>query len=113
MGDRVQLPQVMMNLIMNSIDAMKGVDGTRELVIASERSGTGQIRVSVSDAGVGLPPQQADQIFRVFTTKVDGTGMGLSISRSIVESHGGRLSAAANSPLGASFHVTLPTIAEA
>jgi C4-dicarboxylate-specific signal transduction histidine kinase len=108
MGDRVQLQQVMMNLIMNSIDAMKSVDGTREVAIASERAGTGQMMVSVSDTGVGLPSQHADRIFNAFvTTKVDGTGMGLSISRSIVEAHGGRLWAADNSPRGATFYLTL------
>jgi signal transduction histidine kinase len=66
-----------------------------------------------SDTGTGLPPQHADQIFKAFTTKSHGTGMGLSISRSIVESHGGQLWAAPNSPLGARFHITLPTIVEA
>ena len=106
----MQLQQVMMNLIMNSIDAMKDVDGTRELAIKSQRAENEQLMVSVSDTGVGLPPQQADQIFNAFfTTKLHGTGMGLSISRSIVESHGGRLWAADNSPRGASFHLTLPT----
>jgi len=113
MGDRVQLQQVMMNLIINSIEAMKDVEGARELAIASQRAGRGQLMVCVSDTGVGLPPQQADQIFfAFFTTKLDGTGMGLSISRSIVESHGGRLWAADNSPRGAMFHVTLPTTFE-
>ena len=114
MGDRVQLQQVMMNLIMNSIDAMKVVDGTRELIIKSERGEDEQVLVSISDTGVGLPPQQADQIFKAFfTTKAQGTGMGLRISRSIVESHGGRLWAANNSPRGASFHFALPSTAEA
>jgi C4-dicarboxylate-specific signal transduction histidine kinase len=114
MGDRVQLQQVMMNLIMNSIDAMKNVDGTRELAIISRLAQNEGILVSVSDSGIGLPPQQADQIFNAFfTTKLHGTGMGLPISRSIVESHGGRLWADGNSPLGASFHFTLPTKAEA
>jgi len=109
MGDRVQLQQVLMNLIMNSIDAMKDVAGTRELAIKSQRAENGQVLVSVSDTGVGLPPQQVDQIFNAFfTTKVHGTGMGLRISRSIVESHGGRLWAADNSSRGASFYLTLP-----
>jgi len=109
MGDRVQLQQVMMNLIINSIEAMKDVEGARELAIASERAEHGQLMVCVSDTGVGLPLQQADQIFHAFfTTKLHGTGMGLSISRSIVESHSGRLWAADNSPRGAIFHVTLP-----
>jgi len=114
MGDRVQLQQGMMNLFMNSIDAMKDVDGTRELAIKSQRAENEQLMVSVSDTGVGLPAQQTDQIFNAFfTTKLHGTGMGLSISRSIVESHGGRLWAANNSPRGASFYLTLPTKVEA
>jgi signal transduction histidine kinase len=113
MGDRVQLQQVLMNLIMNSIDAMKEQDGTRSLVIQSQPAENEQVMLSVSDTGVGLPPQ-ADQIFDAFfTTKVHGTGMGLRISRSIVGSHGGRLWATDNSPRGASFHFTLPTKAEA
>ncbi len=110
MGDRVQLQQVMMNLIMNSIDAMKDADGTRELAIKSQRTESEEVAVSVTDSGVGLPPQQAEQIFNAFfTTKPHGTGMGLRISRSIIESHGGRLWAADNSPCGASFSFTLPT----
>ena len=89
MGDRVQLQQVLMNLMMNSIDAMKDVDGTRELTIQSQRGEDGQVLISVSDTGVGLPPQQADKIFDAFfTTKTHGTGMGLRISRSIIESTG-------------------------
>jgi PAS domain S-box-containing protein len=114
MADRVQLQQVLMNLIVNSIDAMKEIDGTRELTIKSQTSQDGQLLISVSDTGLGLPPQQADQIFNAFfTTKPHGTGMGLRISRSIVESHGGRLWAAGNTQRGASFHVALPTHAEA
>jgi PAS domain S-box-containing protein len=114
MGDRVQLQQVMMNLIMNSIDAMKQVDGARGLGIKSQRAEDGHLLVTVCDTGVGLPPQRADQIFTpFFTTKPDGTGMGLSISRSIVESHGGRLWATANPGRGATFHLTLPTKVEA
>jgi signal transduction histidine kinase len=110
MGDRVQLQQVLMNLMMNSIDAMKDVDGTRELTLESQRGADGQVLILVSDTGVGLPPQQADKIFNAFfTTKTHGTGMGLRISRSIVESHGGRLWAADNSPCGATFQFTLPT----
>jgi NO-binding membrane sensor protein with MHYT domain len=113
MGDRVQLQQVVMNLIVNSIDAMKDVHGTRDLALKSQRAENEQIIVCVSDTGVGLPPQQADQIFNAFfTTKLHGTGMGLSISRSIVESHSGRLWAADSSPRGASFHVILPTKVE-
>jgi C4-dicarboxylate-specific signal transduction histidine kinase len=108
MGDRVQLQQVLMNLMVNGIDAMKDVDGARDLVIKSQPAENEQLLVSVSDIGVGLPPQQEDQIFNAFfTTKSHGTGMGLAISRSIVESHGGRLWAAANSPRGANFYFTL------
>jgi PAS domain S-box-containing protein len=114
MGDRVQLQQVMMNLIMNSIDAMKNVDGTRGLAVVSRLLENEEILVSVSDTGVGLPQQQADQIFNAFfTTKLHGTGMGLRISGTIVESHGGRLWAEHNSPRGANFHFTLPTKVEA
>jgi NO-binding membrane sensor protein with MHYT domain/signal transduction histidine kinase len=109
MGDRIQLQQVLMNLMTNGIDAMKDVDGMRELIICSRRAEDGQLMVSVSDSGVGLPPQQADQIFNAFfTTKPQGTGMGLRISRSIVESHGGRLWSGDNFPRGATFHLTLP-----
>jgi len=112
-GDRVQFQQVLMNLMINGIDAMKDGDGTRELSIKSQPAENEQLLVSVSDTGVGLPPKQADQIFNAFfTTKPHGTGMGLRISRSIVESHGGRLWAANNSPRGASFCFTLPTKAE-
>ncbi|PYX46683.1 MAG: hypothetical protein DMG79_15710, partial [Acidobacteria bacterium] len=108
-ADRVQLQQVLMNLMINSIEAMKDVDWPHELSIKSQAAEDSQLMVSVSDTGVGLPPQQADQIFNpFFTTKGDGTGMGLRISRSIIESHGGRLWAADNSPRGASFHFTLP-----
>jgi C4-dicarboxylate-specific signal transduction histidine kinase len=108
-GDTVQLQQVLMNLIMNSIDSMKRVDDKRELSIESRRAENDQILVSVSDTGAGLPPQ-VDQIFNAFfTTKRHGTGMGLRISRSIIESHGGRLWAVDNSPRGASFCFTLPS----
>jgi PAS domain S-box-containing protein len=108
MGDRVQLQQVLMNLMVNGIDAMKDVDGTRELAIQSQPTENEQLLVSVSDTGVGLPLQQADRIFNAFfTTKPHGTGMGLRISRSIVESHGGRLWASANVPRGAAFYFTL------
>jgi signal transduction histidine kinase len=114
MGDRVQLQQVLMNLIMNGIDAMKEVDGVRELVITSQRAENEQLMVSVSDTGVGLPEQHGELIFEAFiTTKPHGTGMGLRISRSIVESHGGRLWAVGKSSRGASFCFTLSTKVEA
>jgi PAS domain S-box-containing protein len=108
MGDRVQLQQVFMNLMLNGIDAMKKTSSGSELAIKSEAN-DGQLLISVSDTGVGLPLGQADQIFRAFfTTKDDGTGMGLPISRSIIESHGGRLWAAGASGRGATFQFTLP-----
>ena len=108
MVDRVQLQQVFMNLMLNGIDAMKETSGGSELAIKSETD-DGQLLISVSDTGVGLPLEQGDQIFRAFfTTKDNGTGMGLPISRSIIESHGGRLWADANSARGATFQFTLP-----
>jgi PAS domain S-box-containing protein len=108
-GDRVQLQQVAMNLIVNSIEATKDVDGIREIAIKSQRAENDQVLVSVSDTGVGFPPDLAEQIFDpFFTTKPDGTGMGLRISRSIIESHGGRLWAVGSSGYGATFHFTLP-----
>jgi C4-dicarboxylate-specific signal transduction histidine kinase len=108
MADRVQLQQVFLNLMLNGIDAMKEIDGGSELAIKSEVN-VGELMISVRDTGVGLPPEQADQIFRAFfTTKDNGTGMGLPISRSIIESHGGRLWFIANSGRGATFHFTLP-----
>jgi PAS domain S-box-containing protein len=110
MGDRVQLQQVLMNLMINGIDAMKNADAPRQLILKSCRDENGRLLVSVHDTGPGFPPDQADQIFTAFfTTKSYGTGMGLSISRSIIESHGGRLWAINNSGRGASFLFTLPT----
>jgi len=112
-ADRVQLQQVFMNLMLNGIDAMKGTGAAGELTVRSERGSNGQLLISVSDTGVGLPPQEADLIFNAFfTTKPTGTGMGLPISRSIIESHGGRLWAAANSGRGATFQFTLPSEVE-
>src|SRR5712692_2050724 len=114
MADRVQLQQVLMNLMINGIEAMKDADWTRELAVRSQQMQNEEIVVSVTDSGVGLRPQQTEQIFNAFfTTKPHGTGMGLRISRSIIESHGGRLWAGDNSPRGASFCFTLPTKAEA
>jgi signal transduction histidine kinase len=106
-ADRVQLQQVLMNLMLNAIEAMKEAGGV--LTVKSQRDENGHVLVSVSDTGVGLPPDKADQIFNAFyTTKPQGSGMGLAISRSIVESHGGRLWATPNDGRGASFHFTLP-----
>jgi PAS domain S-box-containing protein len=110
--DRVQLQQVLMNLMINGIEAMKDVD-RRELTLASRRDGQKEVRVSVSDSGVGLPPEGEEIFHAFFTTKPDGTGLGLAISRSITESHGGRLWASSNSGGGATFHLALPTTVEA
>jgi C4-dicarboxylate-specific signal transduction histidine kinase len=109
LGDIVQLRQVLMNLMLNGIDAMKDAGGNRELTIKSEEDDKGQIRISVSDTGAGLQPHQLEQVFNTFfTTKPQGLGMGLPISRSIVEAHGGRLWASANAQRGATFQFTLP-----
>jgi PAS domain S-box-containing protein len=108
MADRVQLQQVLMNLMLNGIEAMKDLSPSGELTVRS-RPEDGQLLISVCDTGEGLPQEQADQIFNAFfTTKPQGTGMGLTISRSIVESHGGRLWATAHSGRGATFQFTLP-----
>jgi len=105
-ADRVQLQQVLMNLMLNGIEAMKDAEG--ELTIRSRRTEDGLL-ISVNDTGVGLPSEKLDQIFNAFyTTKPQGTGMGLAISRSIIEAHGGRLWATANAKRGATFHFTLP-----
>jgi len=113
MADRVQLQQVFANLVLNGIEAMKGLRPA-ELTVESRRDGNGGLLISVSDTGVGLAAEQLGQIFRAFyTTKPDGTGMGLPISRSIIESHGGRLWASANAGRGATFHFTLPSQLEA
>jgi signal transduction histidine kinase/PAS domain-containing protein len=110
MADRIQLQQVFMNLMVNGIDAMKDVSATRELTIRAQQVKDGQLLISVSDTGIGLQPQQAEQVFSAFfTTKAHGTGMGLPISRSIIETHGGRLWVTSDSGRGASFHFTLPS----
>ncbi len=107
-ADRVQMQQVLMNLMLNGIEAMKDTSG--ELTVRSGKSDDGQILLSVSDLGVGLPAEKIDQVFDAFfTTKTQGTGMGLSISRRIIESHGGRLWACANTGRGATFQFTIPT----
>jgi PAS domain S-box-containing protein len=109
-ADRVQLQQVIMNLIINAIEAMAAAsDGRRELTIVSGRDDTRGVSVEVQDTGPGLDPEELDRLFQSFyTTKPDGIGMGLAISRSIAEAHGGRLSAAPNHPHGAVFRFTLP-----
>jgi len=108
MADRVQLQQVFMNLMLNAIEAMKDLGG--ELTVKSQREQDGQPLFSVTDTGPGLPAENVDQIFSAFfTTKSQGSGMGLAISRSIVESHDGRLWATSNNGRGATFYFTLPT----
>jgi signal transduction histidine kinase len=108
MADRVQVQQVMLNLVMNAIEATKAAVGSREIAVSAEPLDE-HVLVSVSDTGKGLPELEPGKIFEAFfTTKREGTGMGLSISRSIVESHGGRLSARNNPERGATFQFTLP-----
>ncbi len=110
-ADRVQIQQVLMNLMLNGIEAMKETGGV--LSVKTQLQQDGRVLISVSDTGVGLPAEQAEQIFNAFfTTKPQGSGMGLAISRTIVESHGGRLWASANDGRGATFHFTLPVAAE-
>jgi len=108
-GDRVQLQQVMLNLIINSIEAMSGVtDGERELAISTGRTESGDVLIVVRDSGPGLAPADGERLFDAFfTTKTTGLGMGLSICRSIIEAHGGRLWASANEPRGAVFQFIL------
>jgi PAS domain S-box-containing protein len=110
--DRVQLQQILMNLMLNAIEAMK--DGGGTLTISSGVNSEGHLIVSISDTGVGLAPESAELIFNPFhTTKPQGTGMGLTITRSILEAYGGRVWATANPGAGATFHFTLPSGAEA
>ena len=105
--DRVQLQQVLMNLMLNGIEAMKETGGV--LMVKTQRAEGGQVLISISDTGVGLPVEKADEIFNTFfTTKPQGSGMGLAISKSIVESHGGRIWANGDGGRGATFHFTLP-----
>jgi signal transduction histidine kinase len=114
LGDRVQLQQVMINLVMNGIEAMRSVtDRPRQLAIRSRQDETQQVLLSVTDCGVGIAAENADRLFSpFFTTKAGGMGMGLSICRSIMEAHGGRLWATANIPHGATFQFTLPVNAD-
>ena len=110
MADRVQLQQVLMNLMLNSIEAMRGMNTPGKLTIKSQQDDSGQLLISVMDTGVGIPPEKIEQIFNpFFTSKPEGTGMGLAISRSIIGAHGGRLWAVSNPESGATFHFTLPT----
>ncbi|MNI77100.1 Sensor protein FixL [compost metagenome] len=110
MGDRVELQQVLLNLIMNALEAMNGVaEDERQLHISAQLDDAGCVRVSVRDSGPGFSSENTEQIFASFyTTKPTGMGMGLSICRSIIEAHGGRLWASANTPHGATVQFTLP-----
>jgi C4-dicarboxylate-specific signal transduction histidine kinase len=110
LGDRIQLQQVTLNLIMNAIEAMSEVsEGSRELLISTSEAESGGVLVAVSDTGPGLSQASSERVFEAFyTTKPTGLGMGLSICRSIVEAHGGRLWATPNEPHGTVFCVTLP-----
>jgi len=110
LADRVQLQQVILNLVMNGVDAVnERRDGPRSLVISTRTLNTGEVAMTVRDSGVGVDPAVFDKLFDpFFTTKPEGMGMVLSVSRSIVESHGGRLWASINDGPGASFHVSLP-----
>jgi C4-dicarboxylate-specific signal transduction histidine kinase len=114
LGDRIQLQQVIINLVMNGIEAMQSVtDRPRELVIRSRQDETHRVLLSVTDCGVGISAENADRLFNAFfTTKSSGMGMGLSICRSIMDGHGGRLWTAANVPHGATFQFTLPVDAD-
>jgi len=109
-GDRVQLQQVVLNLILNAVEAMGSVeDGVRELLIRTEQGQTCDIVVAVHDSGPGIDPGNLERVFEPFyTTKTSGVGMGLSICRSIIDAHGGRLWADANEPRGAVFQFTVP-----
>jgi len=113
-GDRVQLQQVLLNLILNAIEAMSGVhDGPRQLTIVSREDAPDAVVVEVRDSGTGLDPEGAERVFEAFyTTKAEGIGIGLSISRSIIEAHGGRVWASSNEPRGAVFRFSLPVAGE-
>jgi PAS domain S-box-containing protein len=114
MGDRVQIQQVLLNLVMNSIEATKNLDDRREITVSSRRADGDHVEVAVTDTGIGLPPMRPDELFKAFfTTKAGGTGMGLAISRSIIEAHGGQLWAASNADHGATFTFALPIARDA
>jgi C4-dicarboxylate-specific signal transduction histidine kinase len=113
LGDRIQLQQVLLNLIINAIEAMNDVRDARELSISSANDDSRNVLVAVRDSGPGLDPRNLDRLFQAFyTTKPHGMGMGLAISRSIVEAHGGRLWVTPNEPHGAVFQFTLPSGAD-
>ena len=112
LGDRVQLQQVVINLLINGVEAMAPItDRLREIVIRSQQHEDGQVLVAVLDSGIGLDSETAERLFSAFfTTKPSGMGMGLSISRSIIRAHGGRLWASPNADHGAAFQFTVPTV---
>jgi PAS domain S-box-containing protein len=114
LGDRVQLQQVVLNLLSNAADATEGAgEGRRELVVRSAADGAGRVSVAVQDAGTGIAPEDVERVFdALFTTKAGGMGMGLAICRSIVEAHGGEITARPNAGPGATFQLTLPALAE-
>jgi signal transduction histidine kinase len=109
-GDRVQLQQVILNLVLNAVEAVGAVEaGPRELLISTEPTEANGVLVAVRDSGPGIDPEHVERVFEAFyTTKSSGVGMGLSICRSIIDAHGGRLWAEANEPRGAVFQFTLP-----
>ena len=110
-GDRVQLQQVILNLVLNAVEAMSSDEGgPRELLISTEQTEGNGVLVTVRDSGPGIDPEHVERVFEAFyTTKSSGVGMGLSICRSIIDAHGGRLWAEANEPRGAVFQFTLPS----
>jgi C4-dicarboxylate-specific signal transduction histidine kinase len=113
MGDRVQLQQVLVNLIMNAVEAMSSVESRRRsLLVKSESRGADAVLITVEDSGPGIDAKEMEHLFEpFFTTKVHGMGLGLAISRSIIEAHGGRLWVSGRIPQGAVFHVQLPSAA--
>jgi C4-dicarboxylate-specific signal transduction histidine kinase len=114
LGDRIQLQQVILNLIINGIEALSGVkEGARELLVSSAIHQTNSVLVTVQDRGIGITPHDLEHLFEAFfTTKPQGMGMGLSIGRSIILAHGGRLWATPNADQGATFQFTIPTVSE-
>jgi signal transduction histidine kinase len=114
LGDRVQLQQVILNLVLNAAEAMAGIEPRpRSLVVRTERDAEGRVQLSVIDAGIGFAEHEVEQLFDAFySTKSEGMGVGLSVSRSIIETHGGRLWARRNLGPGATFSFSLPPVPE-
>jgi signal transduction histidine kinase len=112
-ADRIQVQQVILNLIMNAVEAISTVDGPRDLFVSTRKHESDGMLLTVRDSGIGLDPEKIERIFDAFyTTKPEGMGMGLAVSRSIIEAHGGRLWASPNEPRGAVFQFTLPASRE-